>query len=131
MFALAPWVKHYRHNGSPSLVRLVQYSQLRGYQIYLQSIIVPRRGHRIVRPFALCTARSIWVKVVGPGPVVTAIQPALRTAEGKEGFGVGMPLHGRPAQLGPSFVFLASSDSNNDRQSFTPTVSPVPFASVN
>jgi len=59
--------------------------------------------------------RGIRVNGVAPGPVITALQPASRPAENMEGFGVGMPLHGRaaqPAELGPAYVFLASSDSN-------------------
>ncbi|KAF9466989.1 NAD(P)-binding protein [Collybia nuda] len=59
--------------------------------------------------------RGIRVNAIAPGPVITALQPASRSAEDMEGMGVGMPLHGRagqPAELGPAYVFLASSDSN-------------------
>ncbi|KIJ61434.1 hypothetical protein HYDPIDRAFT_96595 [Hydnomerulius pinastri MD-312] len=59
--------------------------------------------------------KGIRVNAVAPGPVVTALQPASRDADEMEGFGVGMPMHGRaaqPAELAPSFVFLASPDSN-------------------
>ena len=74
--------------------------------------------------------KGIRVNAVAPGPVITALQPASRSPENMEDFGVGLPLHGRaglPAELGPSFVFLASSDSNlmtgqvlhiNSRRSF-------------
>ncbi|KAF8640952.1 hypothetical protein AX17_000599 [Amanita inopinata Kibby_2008] len=59
--------------------------------------------------------RGIRVNAVAPGPVVTALQAASRTADNMEGWGIGTPLHGRagqPAELGPAYVFLASSDSN-------------------
>lgn len=59
--------------------------------------------------------KGIRVNAVAPGPVITALQPASRPADNMEGLGVGMPLHGRAgqsAELGPSYVFLASSDSN-------------------
>ncbi|KAF5385068.1 hypothetical protein D9615_001254 [Tricholomella constricta] len=59
--------------------------------------------------------RGIRVNAVAPGPVITALQASSREREDMEGLGVGMPLHGRagqPAELGPAYVFLASSDSN-------------------
>lgn len=58
--------------------------------------------------------RGIRVNAVAPGPVITALQAGSRPDDMK-GLGVGMPLHGRagqPAELGPAYVFLASSDSN-------------------
>ncbi|EPQ53270.1 oxidoreductase [Gloeophyllum trabeum ATCC 11539] len=59
--------------------------------------------------------KGIRVNAIAPGPVVTALQAASRDAEDMEGLGVGLPLHNRaaqPAELGPAYVFLASSDSN-------------------
>lgn len=59
--------------------------------------------------------RGIRVNGIAPGPVITALQAGSRSADDMEGLGVGMPLHGRagqPAELGPAYVFLASSDSN-------------------
>jgi len=59
--------------------------------------------------------QAIRVNAVAPGPVMTALQAASRSAENMEGWGVGTPLHGRagqPAEVGPTYVYLASSDSN-------------------
>ncbi|KAF8627478.1 hypothetical protein AX17_006290 [Amanita inopinata Kibby_2008] len=59
--------------------------------------------------------RGIRVNAIAPGLIITALQASSRTAEEMEGLGVGEPLRGRggqPAELGPAYVFLASSDSN-------------------
>lgn len=58
--------------------------------------------------------RGIRVNVVAPGPVWTPIIPASMSGEKTAHFGEGAPL-GRPAQpaeLAPSFVFLASQDAS-------------------
>ncbi|AFR95044.2 oxidoreductase [Cryptococcus neoformans C23] len=60
--------------------------------------------------------QGIRVNGVCPGPVYTPLQPASRPADNMEGWSVGgPPLHGRasmPAEMGPAYVFLASSDAN-------------------
>jgi len=60
--------------------------------------------------------KGIRVNAVCPGPVYTPLQPASRPADNMEGWTVGAtPLWGRasmPAEMGPSYVFLASADSN-------------------
>lgn len=57
--------------------------------------------------------RGIRVNCVAPGPVWTPLIPATRYEEKVEGFGSqsmwGRPAH--PAELAPSYVFLASTDS--------------------
>jgi NAD(P)-dependent dehydrogenase (short-subunit alcohol dehydrogenase family) len=57
--------------------------------------------------------KGIRVNAVAPGPVHTPLQPASRPAEQMKGFGaesqIGRP--GQPSEIAPSFVFLASKDS--------------------
>jgi len=57
--------------------------------------------------------KGIRVNAVAPGPVHTPLQPASRPPEEMEGFGeesqLGRP--GQPSEIAPSFVFLASKDS--------------------
>ncbi|CAO1618855.1 unnamed protein product [Sympodiomycopsis kandeliae] len=62
--------------------------------------------------------RGIRSNAVSPGPVMTPLQPASRSGESMEGWAVGDPslLHnrpGQPAELGPSYVFLADSGASN------------------
>lgn len=57
--------------------------------------------------------KGIRVNAIAPGPVHTPLQPASRPDEQMEGFGesyqLGRP--GQPSEVAPSFVFLASKDS--------------------
>ncbi|KAF9055811.1 hypothetical protein BJ165DRAFT_1521782 [Panaeolus papilionaceus] len=89
------------YKGSPAMV---DYSSTKGAIV------------SFTRALAMQLApKGIRVNGIAPGPVVTALQPASRPAEEMEGLGVGLPLHGRagqPAELGPAYVFLASSDAN-------------------
>ncbi|GAA5868581.1 hypothetical protein JCM1840_005496 [Sporobolomyces johnsonii] len=58
--------------------------------------------------------KAIRVCGVAPGPVYTPLQPASRSADQMEDWGVeSVPLHGRvgqPAELGESYVYLATSN---------------------
>ncbi|ESK82847.1 tropinone reductase 1 [Moniliophthora roreri MCA 2997] len=60
--------------------------------------------------------KGIRVNAIAPGPVYTPLQPASRSADNMEGWGLGQtPLHGRaaqPAELGEAYVFLAGPGSN-------------------
>jgi len=59
-------------------------------------------------------AQGIRVNAVAPGPVWTPLIPATFPAEKVEGFGTQTPLGriGQPAEIAPSYVFLASEDSS-------------------
>jgi NAD(P)-dependent dehydrogenase (short-subunit alcohol dehydrogenase family) len=58
--------------------------------------------------------RGIRVNAVAPGPVWTPLIPATFPAEKVEDFGGHVPLGraGQPAEIAPSYVFLASDDSS-------------------
>jgi len=58
-------------------------------------------------------SKGIRVNAVAPGPVHTPLQPASRPPEQMEGFGKQSKLGrvGQPSEIAPSFVFLASKDS--------------------
>lgn len=57
--------------------------------------------------------KGIRVNAVAPGPVHTPLQPASRPAEQMEGYGKqsGISRVGQPSEVAPSFIFLASKDS--------------------
>ncbi|PPR03791.1 hypothetical protein CVT24_007471 [Panaeolus cyanescens] len=89
------------YKGSPALV---DYSSTKGAIVSFTRALAQQLAPKGIR-----------VNGIAPGPVITALQPASRPAEQMEGLGVGLPLHGRagqPAELGPAYVFLASSDAN-------------------
>lgn len=58
--------------------------------------------------------RNIRVNAVAPGPIWTPLIPATFSAEQVESFGDDKPLGraGQPAEMAPSYVFLACKDSS-------------------
>lgn len=58
--------------------------------------------------------RNVRVNAVAPGPIWTPLIPATFPAEQVESFGDNKPLGraGQPAEMAPSYVFLASRDSS-------------------
>ncbi|PWY99312.1 NAD(P)-binding protein [Testicularia cyperi] len=61
--------------------------------------------------------RGIRVNAVAPGPVYTPLQPASRSEDNMEGWGIEQtPLHGRPgqpAEMGATYVYLADNGASN------------------
>ncbi|MFD6855854.1 SDR family oxidoreductase [Rhodococcus sp. NPDC060090] len=59
-------------------------------------------------------AQGIRVNAVAPGPIWTPLIPATMTREAYQQFGADVPLGrpGQPAELAPSYVFLASQESS-------------------
>lgn len=58
--------------------------------------------------------RSIRVNAVAPGPIWTPLIPSTFDQDSVDSFGGNTPLKrpGQPAELGPAYVYLASSDSS-------------------
>jgi NAD(P)-dependent dehydrogenase (short-subunit alcohol dehydrogenase family) len=88
------------YRGSP---KLLDYSSTKG------AIIA------FTRSLALSLAeKGIRVNAVAPGPVWTPLIPSTFPPEKVEQFGANVPLKrpGEPAEIAPSYVFLASNDAS-------------------
>jgi NAD(P)-dependent dehydrogenase (short-subunit alcohol dehydrogenase family) len=88
------------YKGNP---KLIDYSATKG------AIVA------FTRALAIALAdRGIRVNAVAPGPVWTPLIPATFDAEAVAHFGEDVPLGrpGEPAEIAPSFVFLASEDAS-------------------
>jgi len=87
------------YQGSPAMV---DYSSTKGAIVSFTRALAQQLAPKGIR-----------VNGIAPGPVYTPLQPTSRPAEQMEGFEVGeTSLRGRaaqPAELGPSYVFLASN----------------------
>lgn len=59
-------------------------------------------------------SKGIRVNAVAPGPVWTPLIPASFSAKEVQEFGSKVPMHraGQPAEIAPSYVFLASEDAS-------------------
>ncbi|PVG04715.1 NAD(P)-binding protein [Serendipita vermifera] len=80
-----------------------------------------RRGCSIINTTSVTgykelAPKGIRVNAIAPGPFYTPLQPASRSEENMEGWGIGdTPLHGRagqPAEIGEAYVFLAGPGGN-------------------
>jgi len=122
------------HSNIVAMIVLTKYAiphMKRGSSIVNSTSVTAYKGSAAMLDYsatkgAICTfTRSLAVQVmpkgirvnaVAPGPVYTPLQPASRSGEQMDGWGVGdIPLHGRvaqPAELGSAYIFLASADSN-------------------
>ncbi len=70
---------------------------------------------RLTRSFAKALVKDgIRVNAVAPGPIWTPLIPSTFDAEHVEHFGESDPMQraGQPAEVGPSYVFLASADAS-------------------
>lgn len=68
----------------------------------------------MVRSLSLMLGPAVRVNGVAPGPIWTPLIPSTMPAEDIPKFGKNTPMgrYGQPAEVGPSFVFLASEDAS-------------------
>ncbi|GAB4461954.1 MAG: SDR family oxidoreductase [Armatimonadaceae bacterium] len=88
------------YKGSPGLL---PYSSTKGAEVALTRSLA-----------LLLVDRGIRVNGVAPGPVWTPLIPASFSAEKVSTFGADVPMKrpGQPAEIAPSYVFLASKDAS-------------------
>ncbi|KAI3481672.1 hypothetical protein L1887_55805 [Cichorium endivia] len=84
----------------------------------LQEGAPPRaRSSRLHAAWPSPGSEGYRVNAVAPGRVYTPLQPASRSEDNMEGWGIGgVPLHGptgQPAEMGATYVYLADAGASN------------------
>jgi len=116
MFAVTKFALPHLHRGA-SIINTTSVTAYKGSAGLVDYSSTKGAIASFTRSLALQLApKGIRVNGVAPGPIITALQAASRPPENMEGLGAGStPLHnraGQPAEVGPTYVYLASSDSN-------------------
>ena len=104
--------------GSPAMVDYTATKgAIVGFTRALAKNLLPKGIVRGLQPSPELLVSDSWyaqrVNAVAPGPVHTPLQPASRPAEQMEGWGEQSQLGrvGQPSEIAPSYVFLASAES--------------------
>ncbi|KAK6506689.1 hypothetical protein TWF481_005148 [Arthrobotrys musiformis] len=113
MFAITKYALPHMHKGS-SIINSTSIVTFRGTSSMIDYAATKGAIVGFTRSLAKnLVKKGIRVNAVAPGPVHTPLQPASRPAEQMEGFGEGTQLGrpGEPSEIAPSYVFLASNES--------------------
>ncbi|EGX43048.1 hypothetical protein AOL_s00215g834 [Orbilia oligospora ATCC 24927] len=113
MFAITKYALPHMHKGS-SIINSTSVVTFRGTSSMIDYASTKGAIVGFTRSLAKnLIKKGIRVNAVAPGPVHTPLQPASRPAEQMEGFGEGTQLGrpGEPSEVAPSYVFLASNES--------------------
>jgi hypothetical protein len=105
-------VKHLKEGGS--ILNTGSVVALKGHATLLDYAATKGAIHVFTRSLALALAdRGIRVNCVAPGPVWTPLIPATRKDKPVEDFGANTfwKRPAQPAEIAPSYVFLASADA--------------------
>lgn len=114
IFYLTQRALKYMHEHA-SIINTASVTAYKGNPILLDYSATKGAITALTRSLAINLAeRSIRVNAVAPGPIWTPLIPSTFDSDAVESFGSNTPLKrpGQPAELGPAYVYLGSSDSS-------------------
>ena len=115
MFFLTKAAMKYLPEGDGAIINTTSVTAYRGSEHLLDYASTKGAIVAFTRSLAKAVAsKKIRVNAVAPGPIWTPLIPSTFPKEKVESFGGNVPLErpGEPAEVAPSYVFLASKDSS-------------------